>query len=530
MTVTILDKDQSVGDWLLTQLNQRHIGAQWLPTATDLLVESEKNAPIVCLVALRPPVAQALSLITNLRQEPCFAKTAFILMGPTHYKRAGFEAGADDYLTTPPDVIELRKRVRLYLDRAELKARVVAETRITQEMDAISNVLTASQPSPDQDTMTLLEHVDTLTQERNRYDMVLAHVAEAIAFVAADGTLLYANPTWETLIGNTLDIRVGQALVWPPITDHPIANQDIADAIEHQLPWEGDVTFTLPDGERLNLAMSIHPALTANNELAGFVVTQQDITQRRATESLKTQFWSDAAVEMRTPVTNIKMRQYLLAQAPEDQRPTHLQALKRAAERLSNLVESMLELSRLDSGMVELQCEATDLNRLLSEAAIRYGPSAKNKGVTLGTTRDDSVSPVEADQAHIARALGILIENAIQHTPEGGQLEVCLVPEARNGGEFLTIQVVDTGMGITPDTQPHIFERFYRGERTRELGIQGAGLGLSIAQEIVALHNGHITVESAVNEGCTFTIWLPVKACGSKTHQHPLNHDEGMLG
>jgi signal transduction histidine kinase len=279
------------------------------------------------------------------------------------------------------------------------------------------------------------------------------------------------------------------------------------------LPWQDEVEFTLPDGARLSLAMSIQPAFDANNDLAGFVVTQQDIADRRAADFLKTRFFSDAAFEMRTPVTNVKMRQYLLAQAPEDQRPMHLQALERETERLSTLVESMLELSRLDTGVTQLHCESIDLNRMVSEALIRYGPSAENKGVTLGVMRDESLSPIDADPGQLARALGILIDNAIQHTPEAGHIEIRLVPESWTGGEFLTIQVIDTGIGIELDAQPHIFERFYRGERTREAGIRGVGLGLSIAQEIIARHNGHITVESAVNQGSTFTIWLPTEAC-----------------
>jgi two-component system sensor histidine kinase VicK len=485
MKVTILEKDQTVGNWLLKQLTQIHIPAKWLPTVADLLAESEDNAPTVCLIALRPPVTRALSLITELTQEPRFSKTAFVLMGPAHFKHPAFEAGADDYLTTPPDVIELRKRVRLYLDRAALETRVVAETRLSQKADA--------------------------ARARNPYEMILAHTTEAISCVAPDGTLTYANPTWKEMIGTPSGLRVGEPVPWPPVTDSPITNRAMANAIEHLHPWQDEADFTLPDGTRLKLATSIQPAFDDHHELAGFVVTQQNITERRAPEPATTRFFSEIAYQLRTPVTNLKMRQYLLSQAPDDQRATHLEIMERETEHLAHLVESMLELSRLDAGITEFSLQPLDLNRLVSEALIRYGPLAKSERVTLLTEHDEPLPLVEADATQLARALGILIENAIQHTPETGRILIRPVPEAWSGGSFLTLQVTDTGTGITRAAQPHIFERFYRNERSIEAGIEGVGLGLSIAQEIVERHNGYITVESEVDQGSTFTIWLPAR-------------------
>ncbi len=209
LPVFILDKDASIGDWVRNQLLQIGVEAQWVATVSDLLSEAESQPPVVCLVALRAPVGQALTLITNLTQEPRFASTAFILIGPMHYKHAAFEAGADDYLITPPDVIELRKRVRLYLDRAVLEARVVAETRITQEMDRLSKLFQASEETIDEESLTLLEHAAALTQERNLFDTILRCAGEAISFVAPDGTLKYVNPAWEVLIGQKRHIGVG---------------------------------------------------------------------------------------------------------------------------------------------------------------------------------------------------------------------------------------------------------------------------------------------------------------------------------
>jgi signal transduction histidine kinase len=203
------------------------------------------------------------------------------------------------------------------------------------------------------------------------------------------------------------------------------------------------------------------------------------------------------------------MRQYLLREAPADQHAAHLQALEREAERLEHLVESMLELARFDAGSIKLSLEAIDLNRLAADVVVRYDTVAKTNGITLAMTPAEALNPIQADAAYIARALGILLDNAIRHTSEGGHVTIRLSREAWTGGSFAAIHVKDTGMGIVPEALPHVFDRFFRSERARNSGMSGVGLSLAIAYEIITRHNGDITVESQINQGSTFTIWLP---------------------
>jgi two-component system phosphate regulon sensor histidine kinase PhoR len=513
LPVYILDKDVTAGEWVHNHLCQVGIESSCFQNVADLLAGAEIQPPTVVLLGLRSPAGQVLSLIAELTQEPRFARTSFILMGPVQYKRSAFEVGADDYLVTPPDVIELRKRVRLYLDRADLEMRVVAEMQITQEMEALIQSAVGNGPAIDESSLTLLEHAALLTQERNQFETILRYTTEAITLVGIDGCIVYRNPACEELIERLGTQANGHIFFeWPPFSNDPALAQEIPAILEQGDFWHGELRYALPEGRSLDVEMTITPARDSRNEVTGYVIVQRDVAERKAVETLKTRFVADAAVEMRTPVTNIKMREYLLRQAPPEQQRMHLQALERETDRLSNLVEAMLELSRIDTGLVHIVREKIDLNRLVTDVLIRYTPVAEEKGVTLAMVRDDSVPLVPADALHLARAVGAVVENAILYTPEAGHIDVRLELETWSGGGFMTIRVKDTGMGIEPEALPHIFNRFYRSERVRDAGIRGVGLGLAIAHEIVRRHNGDITVESSINEGSEFTIWLPLYA------------------
>lgn len=504
--VTILDKDSASGVWVQKHLYEIGIDAYCAASVTDLMIASGEVAPPVCLIAIRPPVNRVLSLITELTQEPRFSATSFILMGSSQYKRAAFEAGADDYLIMPLDVIELRKRVRLYLDHHEYEARLVAETSMTQEISSLGGG-----DSPAEETsLTLLEHTAALTLERNRLDTVLRAAGQPVGLVAPDGTLLYANLAWEQLYGRASAV-IGTAIDWPPVTSDPAASESIRAALARQDAWEGDVQYVLPDGRQLDMGINISPAVDAAGDLVGYVVIQHDIAERRTLERLKTQFLADAATEMQGPVTNIKMRQYLLRESPSDQHKIHLQALERETERLSYLVELMLELSRLDADLVRMDLELTDLNQLLGDVMVRFGSTAADKGIQLRSEADPSLPKVPADPAQLVRVLCLMLDNALRYTPRGGLVDVRLGREAWTGGEFATLQIQDSGIGIEAEALPHVFERFYRGARARNSGIRGVGLGLAIAYEIINRHRGDITVESQIDHGSIFTIWLPMR-------------------
>ncbi len=217
-------------------------------------------------------------------------------------------------------------------------------------------------------------------------------------------------------------------------------------------------------------------------------------------------FTADASHELRTPVSVI-LTQTQLALSREREAQEYretLQTCQRAAERMRALVNSLLELARVDSGEFELTMEECDLATVASDSLALIAPLAREKGATLRST----VEPVKtkADSGRMGQVVVNLLYNAIQHNTR--EVEVCLSVQ-RQGNEAV-LRVSDNGAGIAAEALPHVFERFYRADQSRGGTRNGSGLGLAISQAIVRAHGGTIRAESEAGKGAVFTVSLPV--------------------
>ncbi|HBE26156.1 MAG TPA: PAS domain-containing sensor histidine kinase, partial [Ktedonobacter sp.] len=179
----------------------------------------------------------------------------------------------------------------------------------------------------------------------------------------------------------------------------------------------------------------------------------------------------------------------------------------------------LLELSRIESGLVPMVIEPVQAEHLVREVMARMLPQAQRHRVTLRTEVDEGNILVAADSKQIARVLVNLVHNAIKFTPSGGKVTIGTTEQA--GGQTQRFYVSDTGVGIRPEELPRVFERFYKADRARAKtdfigpGGGGSGLGLAIARHVVEAHGGRITAESRVGHGSTFTFTLPVATRGA---------------
>jgi two-component system OmpR family sensor kinase len=224
-------------------------------------------------------------------------------------------------------------------------------------------------------------------------------------------------------------------------------------------------------------------------------------------EAYRTQqrFVADASHELRTPLTAIQGNVGLLERMPQIKDKDRIEALaqlRQESARMSRLVADLLMLARADAGQ-GLKLTGVELDRLVMEAFKEARLLARGQKISL--TSIDQLQ-VEGDRDRLKQLLLILMDNAVRYTPEGGEIRMALNQE--HGQARVTVQ--DTGIGISSEDLPHIFERFYRADKARVREAGGAGLGLPIALWIAERHGGTISVESSPGHGCTFTLRLPL--------------------
>jgi two-component system, OmpR family, sensor histidine kinase MtrB len=235
----------------------------------------------------------------------------------------------------------------------------------------------------------------------------------------------------------------------------------------------------------------------------------QKINELEHVGNLQARFVSDVSHELRTPLATVRMAADYIHAArtglpPDAQRAAVL--LERELERFENLLEDLLEISRFDAGVINLEPVEVDLGSLLDEVVDALDPIAHGRKVDVGLEVDRGQGPplVAADPRRLDRVFSNLVKNAIEHTAEGS----VRIWVGRRGAEVVAT-VADDGEGIPAEDLPHIFERFYRADVHRARTLGGTGLGLAIALENVNLHRGSISVRSEVGEGSTFTVTLP---------------------
>jgi two-component system, OmpR family, manganese sensing sensor histidine kinase len=227
------------------------------------------------------------------------------------------------------------------------------------------------------------------------------------------------------------------------------------------------------------------------------------------------QFTADASHELRNPIAIIQTNVQVALSDPDPDPQTqryHFQVVERLTRRLGKLVDDLLFLARQDSGIVQAQVSTIALDELLDEVLEEQGMVAAEKDISLTLKSDGQLDYLlHGDRDQLSRLFTNLVSNAVQYTPKEGTITLELAQIKRSNGSALQVKVMDTGIGISEEDLPKLFDRFYRVDPARTKATGGSGLGLAIAQAIVENHHGQIHVESQVNEGTTVTVVLPQK-------------------
>jgi signal transduction histidine kinase len=232
--------------------------------------------------------------------------------------------------------------------------------------------------------------------------------------------------------------------------------------------------------------------------------------QLRELDRLKSKFVSNVSHELRTPISNLKLYMSLLQRGKHEKRAHYEAMLQNSVERLGQLVEDILSLSRVEIAHYQpRELEPTDLNAVINNIVAHHQPQAESAGLQLTFQGQPDLPLVNGDFNQLSQLVTNLLLNSLRYTQRG---TIRVHTTAPNGQEQVLVAVEDTGIGILPEDLPHVFERFYRGNHRQPKEIPGTGLGLAIVKEIVDIHQGEIRLESQVDVGTRVLVTLPVTA------------------
>ena len=224
-------------------------------------------------------------------------------------------------------------------------------------------------------------------------------------------------------------------------------------------------------------------------------------------DRLKSRLISNVSHELRTPITALELYLNLHRRGKPEKREHYLQVIEQQVTRLRQLVEGILDLSRLDAGQEQGDSAPVKLNDVVQQVVTMVAEQASLKGLQLTFTPCEALPPIQGNKSQLSQVVVNLLTNSINYTAVG---QIDIVTKASEQADRVCLAIHDTGQGISAEDTPHIFDRFYRGHNGEKQQMPGTGLGLAIVKEIVEIHHGGIEFESEVGRGTTFRVWLPV--------------------
>lgn len=349
-------------------------------------------------------------------------------------------------------------------------------------------------------TAQLSAQIAALQSERSKTNAVLAVMTDGVMIVDREGLVQLVNQAAETMFGIEHSEAIGRSLA------QLLRHHQVIELWQYSQASDQPQATTVEVGLRKQYLQCI--AAPLGQAMPGSTLLLfQDLTQLRRLETVRQDFISNISHELRTPLASLKALTETLQDGALEDPPAaqhFLQQIETEVDSLSLMVQELLELSRIESGLVPLKMRATNPCELLQQAAERLALQAERAGLALQIDCPSTLSSVLVDPARLEQVLVNLLHNAIKFTPSGGEVRVGAVEEEGQIRFF----VQDNGVGIAANDLPRIFERFYKADRARSGG--GTGLGLAIARHLVEAHGGKIWAESDEGRGSRFYFTAPL--------------------
>ncbi|MDI3317820.1 MAG: ATP-binding protein [Bacillota bacterium] len=372
-------------------------------------------------------------------------------------------------------------------------ARRLAEGRLEERIqvrshDEVGELATAFNRMAERLAQTIAE----LAREKGQAEAILSHMADGVVVLDRRGRTILVNPA----------------------AREALAGEEAGDLLREVLAGRGD--GSMPEAALVELGSRLYEARLATlrgpgGEPGGVVAVLHDVTERQRLDTMRKEFVANASHELKTPLTTIKSYVETLldgAWRKPEVVPRFLAVVLGETERMIRLVNDLLDLSQIESGAPLGPAETVYPDELLLAMRQRFLPLARSRAIRL-ELRNEGAPPVLANPDRLEQVLANLVENALNYTPGGGQVEVVASAAQGQPGRWLRLAVRDTGVGIPEKDLPRVFERFYRVEKARSRQMGGTGLGLAIVREVVEGYGGRVSIRSRPGEGTVVEVELP---------------------
>jgi PAS domain S-box-containing protein len=364
----------------------------------------------------------------------------------------------------------------------------------------------------------------SLREAKEQYQAVLDSIREVVFQMDMNFNWTFLNPAWTEITGFSIKESIGKNfLQFVHPDDRELNSTSIANTGQGENRfWRYQLRYQTKTGGIIWLEAHARLMFNGDGNPLGVTGTLTDITERKLNEQQAAElavqakmvdslrrFLSNVSHDLRTPLSIMSTSLYLVRRRLGDEMGNlnYLDVLDKQIHHLSRIVDDLVEVSRLEDAIVEFEFIPVRLGGLVRDVLIGQESAIRSKKHTLHIETATDVPVIQADQVWVGRVVRNLVINAIQYTPDGGDITVRVCGEEQQ----VLLQVTDTGIGISPEHLPHVFERFYRADEARPTETGGTGLGLTIVRKVVEAHGGRVFVQSKLGEGSTFSVWLPVK-------------------
>lgn len=369
-------------------------------------------------------------------------------------------------------------------------------------------------------------HYQEALESANYLGQVFANLPTGLALLDANGKVLRSNPAWAKLWGiHEQQLQQGRItfhvsldlveLLLPRLVDPLRLNEFCSAGL--RAPNESQITRVRLTNPTQELQILSVPTSDSQRQVSGRLWAVTDVTREGEADRLKNEFVSTVSHELRTPLTSILGYTELLQnrEFSPAERAQFINTVYQEASRLSQLVEDLLSISRIEAGQLKLNRWLTSLNSIVAELSTQLNTQLTKHRLLLAVA--PSLPPVSIDRDKIKQVIFNLLTNAIKYSPKGGEIALTIeesppasLPSDHPPGEWVRIAIYDQGIGIAPEDLPRIWDRFFRVDNTNTRRIGGTGLGLSITKALVELHGGRIWAESTLGKGSSFFFTLPI--------------------